>query len=112
MPEQDLGTGQLQQAENVLDVIFPAGHQASRVVQPRKEAFDPPPATVAPQGAAVADVSGMDGPAQCRAAVSCPSVVELLARRRGGHQRSAVADGEHRALRTVGALHQDACARR
>lgn len=50
MPEQDLGTGQLQEAEEVRGMVFPAGHQAARVVKPGEEAFDFPAATIAAKG--------------------------------------------------------------
>ena len=49
MPEQDAGAGQLQQAEKVLDMIFPARDQAARVVEPGKEPFDFPATAVATQ---------------------------------------------------------------
>ena len=42
MPEEDSGAGQLQHAEEVLDVILPAGDQPAGVVQPSEEAFDLP----------------------------------------------------------------------
>ena len=51
MPEEDSGTGEMQHAEEVLDVVFPAGDEPSGVVQPGKEALDLPPAAVAAQAA-------------------------------------------------------------
>ena len=53
MPQQDLCARELEKAEEVPDVIFPAGNQASRVVEPGEEAFDLPAPAVPPQGAAV-----------------------------------------------------------
>lgn len=47
MPEEDSGAGQLQHAEEVLDVILPAGDQPAGVVEPGEEAFDLP-ATASP----------------------------------------------------------------
>lgn len=53
MPEQDLRAGELDQAQKVADVIFPAGDEASRVVEPGKEAFDSPAAAIAAQRTSV-----------------------------------------------------------
>ena len=53
MPEEDLGTRQLQEAEEVADVIFPAGDEPARVVEPGEEAFDLPAAPVTPQRTAI-----------------------------------------------------------
>ena len=47
MPEEDSGAGQLQHAEEVLDVILPAGDQPAGIVEPGEEAFDLP-ATASP----------------------------------------------------------------
>ena len=53
MPEQDLRARQLQEAEKVPDVIFPAGDEPAGVVEPGEEAFDFPAAPGPPQGPAV-----------------------------------------------------------
>src|SRR3989304_5182698 len=57
----------MEHGEEVFGVIFPAGDEASRVVQPGKEALDLPAAAVAAQGATIlrgrihaADVVGGD----------------------------------------------------
>lgn len=57
----------MEHGEEVFGVIFPAGDEASRVVQPSKEALDLPTATVAAQRAAIlrrrihaADIVGSD----------------------------------------------------
>lgn len=53
MPEEDLGAGQLQHAEEVLDVILPTGDQPAGVVQPGEEAFDLPATAGSTQRASV-----------------------------------------------------------
>ncbi len=53
MPEQDFGAGELKQSEEVTDVVLPARDEASRVVEPGKETFDAPAASVASEGAAI-----------------------------------------------------------
>ena len=53
MPEQDLRAGELEQAEEIADVVFPASDQPARVVEPGKEAFDFPAATIAAEGPTV-----------------------------------------------------------
>src|SRR5260221_9230400 len=53
MPEQDPSTGELQNAEEVLDVIFPACDEAAGVVEPGEETFDLPAAAGAAQGASI-----------------------------------------------------------
>src|SRR3981189_2105121 len=53
MPEQDTSTGQLQHAEEVLDVILPAGDQTPGVVEPGEEALDPPAPSTAAERAAI-----------------------------------------------------------
>jgi hypothetical protein len=65
MPEEDSGAGQLQHAEEVFDVILPAGNEPAGVVEPGEEAFDLPatarPAQRAPilgRGAAAAAMPG------------------------------------------------------
>ena len=53
MPKQDLRAGELEKAQEIADVIFPAGDQSARVVEPGKEAFNLPATTVPAQGPAV-----------------------------------------------------------
>lgn len=53
MPEEDSGAGQLQHAEEVLDVILPAGDQPAGVVQPGEESFDLPATAGSTQGAPI-----------------------------------------------------------
>src|SRR4249920_2833482 len=53
MPEQDAGAGQLEHAEKVLDMVLPAGDQATRVMEPGKEPFDFPTTPGSSQWAAV-----------------------------------------------------------
>ena len=53
MPEEDLGARQLQEAEEVGDVVFPAGDQASRVVEPGEEALDFPAPPIAAERTAI-----------------------------------------------------------
>jgi hypothetical protein len=48
MPEQDAGTCELQHPKKVLDMIFPAGDEPPRVMEPGKEAFDLPATPTAP----------------------------------------------------------------
>ena len=70
MPEQDAGAGELQHAEEVLDVIFPAGDEAAGVVEPGKEAFDLPAAASRAQRPAVLRASR--GRGDCAAIISMP----------------------------------------
>jgi hypothetical protein len=53
MPEEDLRAGQVEEPEEVSDVVFPTGDEPSGVVEPGKEAFDLPTATIATEGAAI-----------------------------------------------------------
>ena len=53
MSEQDSGTGEMEHAEKVLDMVFPAGDEAPGVVQPGEEAFDLPPAAGSARGSAI-----------------------------------------------------------
>jgi hypothetical protein len=53
MPQQDDKAAELEPAEEVGFVIFPAADQSAKVVEPGKEALDFPSATVATQFAAV-----------------------------------------------------------
>jgi len=50
MPEQDSRACELNHAEEVVDVIFPPGDEASGVMQPGEETFDLPAPLRAPQG--------------------------------------------------------------
>jgi hypothetical protein len=47
MPEQEVETGELNKAEEVLDVILPAGDEAAEVVYPGEEPFHFPATTIA-----------------------------------------------------------------
>ena len=53
MPKEDSGAGQLQQAEEVVDVILPAGDESARVVEPGEEAFDLPATARPPERAPI-----------------------------------------------------------
>ena len=53
MPQQDDEAAELQHAEEVGFVIFPAADQSAKVVEPSEEALDFPAVTVAAQFAAV-----------------------------------------------------------
>src|SRR6266545_1105299 len=53
MPEQDDDTAELDEAEVVLRMIFPAGDEAAKVLQPREQTLDLPPTAVAAEGAAI-----------------------------------------------------------
>ncbi len=53
MPEQDARAGELEHAEKVLDMVFPAGDQAARVVKPSEEPLNLPTAAGAAQRPAV-----------------------------------------------------------
>jgi hypothetical protein len=46
MPEQDSCTGEMQHADEVVDVTLPAGDQPPEVVQPSEKALDLPAAPV------------------------------------------------------------------
>ena len=50
MPEEDPDAGELDHAEKVLDVIFPARDGAPEVMEPGKEAFDLPAAPTPTEG--------------------------------------------------------------
>ena len=53
MPKQDLRAGELEKAQEIADVIFPAGDPSARVVEPGEEAFNLPAARVPAQRPAV-----------------------------------------------------------
>src|SRR3989442_1395507 len=42
MPEEDSGAGEMQQAQEVVDMTFQARDETTRVVEPREEPFDLP----------------------------------------------------------------------
>ncbi len=42
MPEEDSGAGEMQQAQEVVDMTLPARDETTRVVEPREEPFDLP----------------------------------------------------------------------
>jgi hypothetical protein len=47
MPEQDVKAGELNKAEEVVDVVLPPGDEAAEVVHPSEEPFHFPPSTIA-----------------------------------------------------------------
>jgi len=49
MPEQEFEASEVDEAEEVLDVVFPTGDEAAKVVQPGEEPFHLPAFPVAPQ---------------------------------------------------------------
>ena len=53
MPEHKVKAGEVYETEEVLDVVFPAGHKATEVVHPGEEPFDLPPPAVAAQLASI-----------------------------------------------------------
>src|ERR1700730_6790072 len=53
MPERDLHAPQADRAEEVLDVVLPAGHQPAKVMEPNKKSLDSPTSTVATQRATI-----------------------------------------------------------
>src|SRR6266850_3189388 len=53
MPEQYVEAGKVDEAEEILDVIFPSRDKAGEVVQPCKEPLDFPAPAVAAQFAAI-----------------------------------------------------------
>src|ERR1700688_2652445 len=53
MPQKDYGTGELDHGEEIFRVIFPAHHDAAKIMKPGEQAFDFPAAAVATQRAAV-----------------------------------------------------------
>src|SRR6266508_1466378 len=53
MPEQDDDTAQLNEAEVILSMVFPARDEAAKVLQPREQTLDLPPTAVAAERAAV-----------------------------------------------------------
>src|SRR6202035_1337444 len=53
MPQENNEAAELEHAEEIGFVIFPAADQSAEVVEPGKEALDFPAPTVAPQFAAV-----------------------------------------------------------
>src|SRR5579863_8386348 len=53
MPQKDDSAGELDHGEEVFRVIFPAHHDATKIMKPHEQAFDLPAAAIATQGAAV-----------------------------------------------------------
>jgi hypothetical protein len=53
MPEQDDEATELEHAEEVGFVVFPAAHQSTEVVKPGEEAFDFPTAAITTQFATI-----------------------------------------------------------
>src|SRR5450755_4858111 len=53
MPEQHLQAGEVDEAEKVLDVVFPSGDESAEVVHPGEKPLHLPSSLVASQGASV-----------------------------------------------------------
>src|SRR6266699_3978011 len=53
MPEEDSGAGEMQQAQEVVDMTFPARDETTRVVEPREEPFDLPASAHAAERTAI-----------------------------------------------------------
>jgi hypothetical protein len=49
MSDQEVQTGEVYEAEKVLDVVFPSGDKSAEVVHPRKEPLHSPAPAVATQ---------------------------------------------------------------
>jgi hypothetical protein len=49
MSDQEVQTGEVEEAEKVLDVVFPSGDKSAEVVHPRKEPLHSPAPAVATQ---------------------------------------------------------------
>ena len=69
MPEEDFGAGEMQQAQEVVDMTFPARDETTRVVEPREEPFDLPASARATERTAI-----LRGPStrRCAAIISMP----------------------------------------
>jgi len=53
MPEEQVEAGEVEEAEEVLDVVFPSSNESAEVVQPGEEPLHLPASLVAPQLATV-----------------------------------------------------------
>lgn len=53
MPEQDLGAGEMEHPDEVVDVTFPAGDEPPEIVQPGEESLDSPSPSRPPQASTV-----------------------------------------------------------
>jgi len=53
MPQEDNGASELNHPEEILWVVFPASDRATKIMQPSKQSFDFPTATVATQSATI-----------------------------------------------------------
>src|SRR5438093_4637475 len=53
MPEEDSGAGEMQQAQEVVDMTFPARDETTRAVEPREEPFDLPASARATERTAI-----------------------------------------------------------
>jgi hypothetical protein len=53
IPEQDLHAPETYHAEEVFDVVLPAGHEPTKVMEPGEKPFHSPTLSVAPQRACV-----------------------------------------------------------
>ena len=70
MPEEDSGAGEMQQAQEVVDMTFPARDETTRVVEPREEPFDLPAS--ARGGAHGHPAWTVDPARRCAAIISMP----------------------------------------
>ena len=53
MPDQDLHATEAHHAEEVLDVVIPADHKPTKVMEPSEKSFDSPTSSVAAQRATI-----------------------------------------------------------
>jgi hypothetical protein len=53
VPEQDLHATEAHHAEEVLDVVLPADHKPTKVMEPSEKSFDSPTSSVAAQSATI-----------------------------------------------------------
>jgi hypothetical protein len=65
MSEQQVKAGKVDEAEEVLDVVFPSSDEAAEVMHPDEEPFHPPAPAVAAHGALVLGVSSFRSRAGC-----------------------------------------------
>jgi hypothetical protein len=53
MPHQDEGAREMKHAQEIVEPVFPPDCKAAVILEPRKQAFDLPPATVTAESAAI-----------------------------------------------------------
>ncbi len=53
MSEEHLQTGEVDEAEEVLDVIFPSGDESAKILHPGEQAFHSPASPIAAQRASI-----------------------------------------------------------